>query len=182
MTGRSLLLLAIAVAACTDRSSGEGVEETSSSTATSAPPTSSDGWSTELTEGNAGSTAAETTGNGVLPYPDCRDAFTVIGEQCEESGAFGGGPAEAWSDFACEVCLCAEPCDSDDDCFDPGAVARPRCLTRLESGNTACFLECESDGECPPEMVCTQRTGGPEQACYWAWLKPLCCSEGGGNC
>lgn len=177
----TLAIGAMLAAGCTERSPSSddasetsGVEPSSASTPTSTPePMSSSAGSGPATE------MSSEAGEPVLPYPDCRPKWTNGVADCNSRFGYGED-VDVFLDFACEVCLCAEgPCASDGECVDPGAAAVPRCLISPNGEVNACYLVCERDEDCPPEMVCILRQGGDEHACYWPWLKPQCCEQGG---
>lgn len=175
---RALLLAwSMGVAACTERSTPQTGGEDAGSSSSSAQSSESSGPIGSEGVADAGE-ASSSGGAALLPYPDCRQSFTGGIRDC--SGAWGGGDPNEWRDFACEVCLCSDSCMSHDDCFDPGARAVPQCVPlSAEPQYKACFLVCERDEDCPPEMVCITAGASDVQACHWTWAKPQCCNEGG---
>lgn len=176
---RMLALGAMLGFGCTERSPSVGGSSETSDAASSSESTqtSSTDPSTSAEASDAGMSSE--AGDPVLPYPDCRQSFDLdLPFGCSE--VFGHPTFEVYSDFACAACLCAEGCATDGECFDPGAAASPRCLISPNGETLACYLVCERDDDCPPEMVCIPRYRGDERACHWPWLKPECCEEAGG--
>jgi hypothetical protein len=131
------------------------------------------GVSTTVDDGDAG---------GFADYPDCRGGpFGVWPHPSECEGAsFGFALASDYDAYACDACLCHEPCEHDRDCTDPGAVARPACQL-VGNDKYTCFLMCDRDSDCPVGMACIM-TRLEFTACFWPLPKACCTWPDPGAC
>ncbi len=178
--------LAMVLVSCSERVAPD-LDDAESGTTRSDTTTTTSGTSAANSDSSEAESAvndASVTGSeasddaSAVAYPDCRPALQQKPSDCV-SGPFGQPNAELWSSFACGMCLCAEACQEDHDCIDPGAVAQPRCALSPGGEVSACYLVCEQDVDCPPDMLCLPRWEDDFRVCWWPLLQPQCCEDGG---
>lgn len=170
---RRLCLGGLLGCACTDRAVGGDDGQGPNATI----PES--GTADEVGESVAG---GEHSGGEPVPFIDCVPALyspPVFVPGC--GGGYNATLNEAWADFACGNCVCAEHCESDDDCLPRPAAVPSRCTETTNPEVNVCLLQCDDDDDCPGDMACLPSMHVAVSACYFVWRRPECCDPDQGG-